>query len=133
MTCIYEGKITVIGIPEKDSDNEYIIVDDWLYLYTKPTVEETGRKVSKHSKANNYDWAMPEELNGNVSKKRGDNFKNKFNQRSSENISTVHYNSKQLRKEIFSTYNDLASYVLIMAKRKKTPFFITTRVGMLII
>ena len=54
-----------------------------------------------------------------------DNFKNKFNQRSSENISTVHYNSKQLRKEIFSTYNDLASYVLIMAKRKKTPFFIT--------
>ena len=69
LTCIYEGKITVIGIPEKDSDNEYIIVDDWLYLYTKPTVEETGRKVSKHSKANNYDWAMPEELNGNVSKK----------------------------------------------------------------
>lgn len=30
LTCIYEGKITVIGIPEKDSDNEYIIVDDWL-------------------------------------------------------------------------------------------------------
>ncbi|WP_432672809.1 DUF6261 family protein [Flavobacterium sp. SM2513] len=54
-----------------------------------------------------------------------DNFQNKFDQRSSENISTVHYNSKQLRKEIFTTYNDLASYVLIMAKRKKTPFFIT--------
>lgn len=53
-----------------------------------------------------------------------DNFQNTFDQRSSENISTVHYNSKQLRKEIFTTYNDLASYVLIMAKRKKTPFFI---------
>lgn len=54
-----------------------------------------------------------------------DNFNNMFNQRSSENISTVHYNTKQLRKEIFNTYNDLAAYVLIMAKRKKTPFFIT--------
>lgn len=43
--CIYEGKITVIGIPEKDSDNEYIIVDDWLYLYTKPTVEEREEKL----------------------------------------------------------------------------------------
>lgn len=53
------------------------------------------------------------------------NFQSTFDQRSSENISTVHYNSKQLRKEIFTTYNDLASYVLIMAKRKKTLFFTT--------
>ena len=45
------------------------IVKNYFVIYTKPTVEETGRKVSKHSKANNYDWAMPEELNGNVSKK----------------------------------------------------------------
>lgn len=67
LTCIYEGKITVIGIPEKESDNEYIIVDNWLYLYTKPTVEGTGRSVNKHPEANNYDWAMPEDLSDNYS------------------------------------------------------------------
>jgi len=52
-----------------------------------------------------------------------DNFKKEFDKRSSESISTVHYNSKQLRKEIFKTYNEFASYVLIMAKRKKTEYY----------
>lgn len=53
-----------------------------------------------------------------------DNFKKIFDKRSSDSISSVHHNSKQLRKEIFMTYNELASYVLIMAKRKKTDFYI---------
>ena len=42
LTCIYEGKITVIRIPEKDSDNEYIIVDDWLWELPKNCREATG-------------------------------------------------------------------------------------------
>lgn len=69
LTCIYGGKITVIGIPEKEASSECIIVDDWLRLYTKPTVERKGRDVFRHEDAKQYDWAMPEELKGNVSEK----------------------------------------------------------------
>lgn len=69
LTCIYEGKITVIGIPEKEAGNECIIVDDWLRLYTKPTVEGKGRDVFRHENAKLYDWAMPEELKDNISEK----------------------------------------------------------------
>lgn len=40
----------------------YIIIDEWLKLYLNPTVPIEGRPVPKHSKAKNYDWAMPENL-----------------------------------------------------------------------
>ena len=53
---------TVIGIPEKEAGSECIIVDDWLRLYTKPTVEGKGRDIFRHENAKLYDWAMPEEL-----------------------------------------------------------------------
>lgn len=54
------------------------------------------------------------------------NFKKTFDTRSSATISTETFDTKTLRKAIFTTYNDLAEYVLVMAKRKKTPFFIET-------
>lgn len=50
-------------------------------------------------------------------------FGKKFDQRSTGNFSTVTYNSKALRKDIFTTYDELTDYVLIMAKRKKNAFF----------
>ena len=53
-------------------------------------------------------------------------FKTMFNRRSSINISTVKYNTLALRKGVFETYRNLATYTILMAKRKKTPFYITT-------
>ena len=44
-------------------------MNDWLRLYTKPTVEGKGRDVFRHENAKLYDWAMPEELKDNVSEK----------------------------------------------------------------
>jgi hypothetical protein len=42
--------------------------DDWLRLFSSPTVSETGRHVIKHPNSANY-GGMEEELNGNVPKK----------------------------------------------------------------
>src|SRR4030095_11596621 len=50
-------------------------------------------------------------------------FKTTFNTRSSDNVSTVVYNTKALRTAILATYKDLAEYVLVMAKRKNTPYY----------
>lgn len=53
------------------------------------------------------------------------NFKTTFDTRSSATISKVKYDSKALRNAIFETYKDLAGYILLMAKRKNTPFYNT--------
>jgi hypothetical protein len=50
-------------------------------------------------------------------------FKTTFNMRSTATISTVVYDTKLLRKNILTTYRDLAEYVHVMAKRKNTPFY----------
>jgi hypothetical protein len=50
-------------------------------------------------------------------------FKNTFNTRSTTTINTTVYDTKLLRKNILNTYKDLAEYVLVMAKRKDTPFY----------
>jgi Trk K+ transport system NAD-binding subunit len=50
-------------------------------------------------------------------------FKNTFNTRSTTTINTTVYDTKLLRKNILDTYKDLAEYVLVMAKRKDTPFY----------
>ncbi len=52
------------------------------------------------------------------------NFKNKFNTRSTDTISTVVYDTKALRKNILDTYKELAEYVLVIAKRRNTPYYI---------
>ncbi len=54
-----------------------------------------------------------------------ENFRAKFNTRSSENVSTVVYDVKMLRKAIFETYSDLATSTYLTAKRKNTPYYIT--------
>jgi len=48
---------------EEEGRTEFFVEDNWLKLYLSPTVSEKGRSVPKHPDANNYDWAMPEELN----------------------------------------------------------------------
>ena len=53
-------------------------------------------------------------------------FKTLFSTRSTAITNTEVYDTKALRKEILGTYKDLAEYVFVMAKRKKTPFFIET-------
>ena len=53
------------------------------------------------------------------------NFKTTFDTRSTTTISKVKYDSKALRNAIFDTYKDLAGYILLMAKRKNTPFYTT--------
>lgn len=50
-------------------------------------------------------------------------FKTTFNTRTSENISTIVYDTKALKKEILATYKDLVEYVLVMAERKNTPYY----------
>jgi Family of unknown function (DUF6261) len=53
-----------------------------------------------------------------------DQFKAKFSTRSSDTISTVVYDTKVLRTDIFTTYKNLAEYVLVMAKNRSTnPFY----------
>jgi hypothetical protein len=54
-----------------------------------------------------------------------ENFIVTFNTRSSENISDIKYDAFALRQTVFSTYKDLLEYVLVMAKRKKTPYYST--------
>ena len=52
------------------------------------------------------------------------NFKNKFNTRSTDTITTVVYDTKALRKAILETYKELADYVLVMAKRRNTAYYL---------
>ena len=52
------------------------------------------------------------------------NFKNKFDSRSTETISTVVYDAKALRKAILDTYKELAEYVLVIAKRRNTQYYL---------
>lgn len=51
-------------------------------------------------------------------------FKTMFANRSTEIGSEIKYDSKALRKEIFTVYTKLVNYVLMMADYKQTPFFI---------
>lgn len=53
-------------------------------------------------------------------------FKEKFVERSSDTISTVSYDLKTMRKEIFGVYNTLADYVALMAKIKNDTYFLNT-------
>jgi len=53
-------------------------------------------------------------------------FKVKFADRSSDVISTVSYDVKTMRKEIFEVYSTLADYVALMAKIKKEAYFLDT-------
>lgn len=52
------------------------------------------------------------------------NFKSLFSTRSSGIISTEVYDTKALRKNILDTYKDLAEYVFVMAKQKKSSYYI---------
>lgn len=52
-------------------------------------------------------------------------FIEKFNIRSTKIIATEKLDTKQLRKEILETYNDLAEYIMVMAKRKKNDYYNT--------
>lgn len=58
--------------------------------------------------------------------KANSNFKKMFTNRAAVVISTETFDTKLLRTSIFETYKDLSEYVLMMAKRKKEPFFIDT-------
>lgn len=40
-----------------------LVVDNWLKLYSNPTVSGGGRNVPKHKDAASFDWAMDEEIN----------------------------------------------------------------------
>jgi len=51
-------------------------------------------------------------------------FKEKFDTRSMETISDVVYDTKKLRKDILNTYKDLAEYILVMANRRNTDYYI---------
>lgn len=53
-------------------------------------------------------------------------FKAKFAERSSDVISSVSYDVKTMRKEIFEVYNTLAAYVALMAKIKNNVYFLDT-------
>lgn len=53
-------------------------------------------------------------------------FKAKFAERSSDVISSVSYDVKTMRKEIFEVYNTLAEYVALMAKIKNNAYFLDT-------
>lgn len=71
LVCMYGGKITVIDIPEKpeeeeeEEEEEFILIEGWLKLYKEKTMPGEGRFVPKHGDAKIWDWAMPEELDGN--------------------------------------------------------------------
>ncbi len=53
-------------------------------------------------------------------------FKTTFNNRSNTTVSTVVYNTKLLKKNIFTTYKELAKYCLTMANRRTpSPYFVT--------
>jgi hypothetical protein len=61
LVCQYGGIIRIKEVPDATEEN-VIIIGGWLRLYSNPTLDAKGRSVAKHPKANNYDWAMPEEL-----------------------------------------------------------------------
>ena len=52
------------------------------------------------------------------------NFKKKFDIRSTDTISTIVYDAKALRTTILDTYKELAEYVLVMAKRRNTQYYL---------
>lgn len=54
-----------------------------------------------------------------------DKFVDKFNQRSTNVISTETYNTKELRKNILATYKELSEYAAVMAKVKNNPYYNT--------
>lgn len=59
-------------------------------------------------------------------KSGNDLFKTTFNSRSNTTVSTVTYNTKLLKKKIFATYKELATYSHTMANRRTpSPYFIT--------
>lgn len=53
-------------------------------------------------------------------------FKNTFDKRSTNTISTEVFDTKLLRKNIIQAYKNLSEYVLVMAKTKNTPFYSET-------
>ncbi|MEC4050635.1 DUF6261 family protein [Flavobacterium sp. SUN046] len=53
-------------------------------------------------------------------------FKDMFNQRSVSVLDTTVYDTKLLRRNLTNTYRDLAQYILVMAKRKNTPYYLKT-------
>ena len=52
------------------------------------------------------------------------NFKKKFDIRSTDTITTEVYDAKALRTTILDTYKELAEYVLVMAKRRNTQYYL---------
>lgn len=54
-----------------------------------------------------------------------ENFRAKFNTRSSENVSTAVYDVKMLRRNIFETYSDLVTSTYLTAKRKNSPYYVS--------
>jgi hypothetical protein len=50
-------------------------------------------------------------------------FKTTFNKRSNDSISTEVYDTRALRKNILSTYKELAEYIAVMAKRKNNDYY----------
>jgi hypothetical protein len=56
-------------------------------------------------------------------KAANDKFVDKFNQRSTNVISTETYNTKELRKNILATYKDLSEYAAVMAKVKNNSYY----------
>ena len=53
-------------------------------------------------------------------------FKNTFDKRSTNTISTEVFDTKLLRKTILQAYKNLSEYVLVMAKNKNNPFYTDT-------
>ena len=53
-----------------------------------------------------------------------DAFKTLFDTRSTNTINTPVYNAAALRLAIFVTYRELSDYIAVMAKRKKTPYYL---------
>lgn len=68
LVCMYGGQIRVKDIPDKpeeeEEEDDFDLIDGWLRLYKEQTIPGEGRFVQKHKYAKNWDWAMPEELDG---------------------------------------------------------------------
>jgi hypothetical protein len=52
------------------------------------------------------------------------NFKDIFSKRSNNDIGTEVFDTKKLRIEIMTTYEKLTAYIVVMADRLKTPYYI---------
>jgi Family of unknown function (DUF6261) len=52
------------------------------------------------------------------------NFKTTFSKRSNDTIGTEVFDTKKLRTNMMSTYNDLVDYIVVMARQQKTPYYI---------